>query len=173
MRHPHPGFIIDELRNMDWVPRLVRSRAHKIEQAYQELERKLGRDPTDMEMAGRIGISVEEYEEMAKEATASTIFSYGKSNADGEDNEEMHRIESRKTSDPIDEIYRKEVMDLVTAGLSKKEQLVLVLYYFDELTMKEIGAILDLSESRVCQIHSRILIRLKAQLHRHKNELLP
>jgi RNA polymerase sigma factor for flagellar operon FliA len=133
------GAILDALRDMDIVPRLVRSRARKIDQATRELEMELGREPRNDEIARHMGMS------------------------------EVDVVEDKRSEDPVVELQKKDVRDLVTKGLSRAERLILLLYYYEEMTMKEIGATLDLSESRVSQMHSAILARLRDQLvQRHR-----
>src|SRR5512140_1643688 len=166
------GAILDELRSMDWVPRLVRSRAHKLEGTTKQLEVELGRTPTEDELVERLQISRSEYEKMAKDASAVGVVSLSRKWFETDSNKDVREIdvlEDKRGADPIREIQRKDMKELITKGLSRAERLIIVLYYFEEMTMKEIGATLDLSESRVSQMHSSILLRLKAQMaDRHK-----
>ncbi len=169
------GSILDELRNLDWVPRLVRTKAHKITNAYRELEIELGRAPGDAELAERMGMTLDEYDEMAREASAITLVSLSEKASQGDEDKALQKIdmlENKQEANPSLNLEKRELIELVTRGLSHKEKLILVLYYYELLTMREIGEIIDLSESRVCQIHSKIIIRLKAQLDSMKNELL-
>ncbi len=168
------GAILDELRAMDWVPRLVRARAHKLDQATRELEAKNGRYPSAEEVAKKMRLSMGEYEDLVKEASAVAMFSLSAQRAGGdEDSEERHTdvLEDHRFADPTQGLHRNEVKGRVIKDLSEVEKLVVVLYYYEELTMKEIGAILDLSESRVCQIHSKIINRLRYQFRRLQNDL--
>jgi RNA polymerase sigma factor FliA len=166
------GAILDALRDMDIVPRLVRSRARKIDQAVRELEMQLGRDPRSDEIAKHLGMSEEEYEKLEREATAVSFVSLSRPylETDGDkDVREVDIVEDRRSEDPVVELQKKDVRDLITKGLSRAERLILLLYYYEEMTMKEIGATLDLSESRVSQMHSAILARLRDQLvQRHR-----
>jgi len=168
------GAILDELRSMDWVPRLVRSRAHKIDNATKQLELELGRAPTDEELSKRLGVSKGEYEKMAKDASAVGLVSLSRKWFETDSNKDIREIdvlEDKRGADPVREIQRKDLKELMTKGLSRAERLIIVLYYFEEMTMKEIGATLDLSESRVSQMHSSILARLRAQMADRRKDL--
>ena len=167
------GAILDELRSMDWVPRLVRSRAHKLESATKGLEVELGRSPTNDEVAKRLKVSMGEFEKMAKDASAVGLVSLSRKWFETDSNKDVREIdvlEDKRGADPVREIQRKDLKELITKGLSRAERLIIILYYFEEMTMKEIGATLDLSESRVSQMHSSILARLKAQMADRKKE---
>ena len=168
------GAILDELRSMDWVPRLVRSRAHKLDSASRQLEVELGRSPTHDEIASRMNISMGEFEKIVKDASAVGVVSLSRKWFETDSNKDVREIdvlEDKRGADPIREIQRKDLKELITKGLSRAERLIIILYYFEEMTMKEIGATLDLSESRVSQMHSSILARLKAQMADRKKEL--
>lgn len=167
------GAILDELRSMDWVPRLVRSRAHKLDSASKQLEVELGRAPTHDEIAKRLKVSMGEFEKMAKDASAVGLVSLSRKWFETDSNKDVREIdvlEDKRGADPIREIQRKDLKELMTKGLSRAERLIIILYYFEEMTMKEIGATLDLSESRVSQMHSSILARLRAQMADRKKE---
>src|SRR5262245_32800923 len=167
------GAILDELRSMDWVPRLVRSRAHKLDGASKQLEVELGRQPTNDEIAKRLKVSMGEFEKMAKDASAVGLVSLSRKWFETDGNKDVREIdvlEDKRGADPVREIQRKDLKELMTKGLSRAERLIIVLYYFEEMTMKEIGATLDLSESRVSQMHSSILARLRAQMADRRKE---
>ncbi|MBC8109367.1 MAG: FliA/WhiG family RNA polymerase sigma factor [Anaerolineae bacterium] len=167
------GAILDELRSMDWVPRLVRSRAHKLDGASKQLEVELGRSPTNDEIAKRLKVSMGEFEKMAKDASAVGLVSLSRKWFETDGNKDVREIdvlEDKRGADPVREIQRKDLKELMTKGLSRAERLIIVLYYFEEMTMKEIGATLDLSESRVSQMHSSILARLRAQMADRRKE---
>jgi RNA polymerase sigma factor for flagellar operon FliA len=167
------GAILDELRSMDWVPRLVRSRAHKLDTASKQLEVELGRSPTNDEIAKRLKVSMGEFEKMAKDASAVGLVSLSRKWFETDSNKDVREIdvlEDKRGADPVREIQRKDLKELMTKGLSRAERLIIILYYFEEMTMKEIGATLDLSESRVSQMHSSILARLRAQMADRKKE---
>jgi RNA polymerase sigma factor FliA len=167
------GAILDELRSMDWVPRLVRSRAHKLDNATKELEVQMGRSPTNEEIAKRLQVSMNEFEKMAKDTSAVGLVSLSRKWFETDSNKDVREIdvlEDKRGADPVREIQRKDLKELMTRGLSRAERLIIILYYFEEMTMKEIGATLDLSESRVSQMHSSILARLRAQMADRKKE---
>src|ERR1700742_3583097 len=167
------GAILDELRSMDWVPRLVRSRAHKLDGASKQLEVELGRQPTNEELAKRLKVPMAEFEKMAKDSSAVGLVSLSRKWFETDSNKDVREIdvlEDKRGADPVREIQRKDLKELITKGLSRAERLIIILYYFEEMTMKEIGATLDLSESRVSQMHSSILARLRAQMADRKKE---
>ncbi|MBI4568084.1 MAG: FliA/WhiG family RNA polymerase sigma factor [Planctomycetes bacterium] len=169
------GAILDHLRSLDWVPRLVRTRAAELHKLQNDLERELGRLPTEFEMAERLGGTLDEYSDLLQEAAATSIVSLTRTKNENEENKTLRKIdilEDKKGPNPLANLERKELMELMTKGLSKKERLIVILYYYEELTMREIGAALDLSESRVCQIHSRIILRLKSQLAKLRQDLM-
>lgn len=163
------GSILDELRSQDWVPRLVRLKAHRLDRAIRQLEGELGRAPNQMEIAQVLGISLEELQAHEAEANAKTIFSLSEKWDDGDEEKEMEKIEilaDRKSVDPVDTIQQSDALEMITSSLTKKERLIILMYYYEGLTMREIGEIMELTESRVCQIHSNVMARLKAQLER-------
>lgn len=167
------GAMLDELRTMDWVPRLVRSKASKLEAARKEAEAELGRPPSDAEIAKKMGLPMEEYDKHKSEASAVNLVSLNKKWYETDsykDVREIDIIEDTKGEDPTDGIQKRDVMKLVTKGLNRNERLIIILYYYEELTMKEIGTTLGLSESRVSQMHSSIVARLKDQLNRRRPE---
>ena len=167
------GAMLDELRTMDWVPRLVRSKASKLNEAMKSLESRLGRQPSQQELAEELGISQEELEKMMVEASAVNLISLNKKWYETDsykDVREIDILEDKKGEDPTKRIQRNDLMRLITKGLSRNERLIVILYYYEELTMKEIGATLDLSESRVSQMHSSIVARLQQLLAARKPE---
>lgn len=167
------GAMLDELRTMDWVPRLVRSKASKLEAARKELEAAHGRPPTDQELAQKMQLSLEEFDKLKSEASAVNLVSLNKKWYETDsykDVREIDVIEDNKGEDPTLGIQKRDVMKLVTRGLNRNERLIIILYYYEELTMKEIGQTLGLSESRVSQMHSSIVARLKEQLRRRRPE---
>jgi len=168
------GAILDELRTMDWVPRLVRNRAHKLEQVTRELEIELGRAPTDGEIAERIGVDRDEFDKLRRDATAVALVSLNRKYYETDSHKDVREIdvlEDKRGEDPVVEMQKKDLRDVVTRGLNRAERLIMLLYYYEEMTMKEIGATLDLSESRVSQMHSAIIQRLKGQLQHRRREL--
>ena len=167
------GAMLDELRTMDWVPRLVRSKASKVEAARKQAEVELGHPPSDADIAAKLLISPEEFDKMKAEASAVNLVSLNKKWYETDsykDVREVDILEDSKGEDPTNGIQKRDLMKLVTKGLNRNERLIIILYYYEELTMKEIGNTLGLSESRVSQMHSSIVLRLKEQLGRRRPE---
>jgi RNA polymerase sigma factor for flagellar operon FliA len=163
------GSILDELRSQDWVPRLVRLKAHRLEKALRSLEGELGRDPNQFELAEAMDMSLMELRATKSEANAKTIFSLSEKWDDSDDDNEMEKVEilaDKKCQDPVQTMHQRDVLELITSNLTKKERLIIIMYYYEGLTMREIGEIMELTESRVCQIHSNVMSRLKGQLDR-------
>jgi RNA polymerase sigma factor for flagellar operon FliA len=161
------GAMLDELRSMDWVPRMVRSKASKLNEAMKTLDDNLGRRPTESELAAQLGVSVPELEKMIRDANAVGQISLSKKWAETGGEKEVREIdilEDKKSEDPTRRIQKTDLIRLITRGLNRNERLILILYYYEELTMKEIGVTLDLSESRVSQLHTSIMERLQRQL---------
>ncbi|MFP4214461.1 MAG: FliA/WhiG family RNA polymerase sigma factor [Phycisphaerae bacterium] len=168
------GAILDELRSMDWVPRLVRARAHKLNEATQSLEASLGRKPNARELAKEMRLSMKEFRKVHRDAKATGMVSLSRKWFETDSSRDICEIDvlqDRKSDDPLRCVQRKDVKDLITRGLSRAERLIVILYYFEQMTMKEIGETLDLSESRVSQMHSAILDRLKGQLEQRQREI--
>lgn len=169
------GSILDELRSQDWVPRLVRLKAHQINKARKALEIVLGRIPTDFEMAEKMEISLEEYTGLADEASVSTVFSLSEKWDESDDDDSLEKvemIEDKGSLDPIESLNQKDVLRAITRSLTKKEKLIIIMYYYEGLTMREIGDILSLTESRVCQIRSNVMSKLKVQLAKIQKKLV-
>jgi RNA polymerase sigma factor for flagellar operon FliA len=167
------GAMLDELRTMDWVPRLVRSKASKLNEAVKTLEARLGRTPNEPELAAQMGIPLEELEKLILDANAVNLISLNKKWYETDsykDVREIDILEDKKGEDPTRRIQKNDLMRLVTKGLNRNERLIIILYYYEEFTMKEIGATLNLSESRVSQMHSSIVQRLQNQLARRRPE---
>ncbi len=167
------GSILDELRSMDWVPRLVRARAHQLDRALQTLEAQLGRMPTEKELAEEMQLDKAEFHRLQRDANAIGLISLNNkfSDSDGDkDIREIDVIQDQKSKNPVTEAQKRDLKGLVSKGLTRAERLIILLYYYEEMTMKEIGATLDLSESRVSQMHSSIVARLKAQMDIQKKE---
>jgi RNA polymerase sigma factor FliA len=167
------GAMLDELRTMDWVPRLVRSKASKMEAARKAVEARVGRPPTEAEIAAQMGLPIYEFERLKSEASAISLVSLDKKWYETDsykDVREVDVVQDGKGEDPTGGIQKLDVMKLVTKGLNRNERLIIILYYYEELTMKEIGNTLGLSESRVSQMHSSIVARLKEQLGTRRPE---
>jgi len=167
------GSILDELRSMDWVPRLVRARAHQLAKITHSLEMHLGRKPDEYEIAEELNMDIEEFNKLQRDANAVSLVSlntkYGENEGE-KDVCEIDIIKDKKSENPLLEAQKRDLKSLLTKGLTRAERLIVVLYYYEEMTMKEIGATLDLSESRVSQMHSSIIDRLKAQMNTRKRE---
>jgi len=168
------GAIYDELRSMDWVPRLVRSRTAKIERIRKELQGRLGRKPNDEEVLAESGLSREDFDKVVKDSRPVGTVSLNRKwfeTDSSRDVREIDVIEDNRQADPLQSVGKADLKLLLTKGLSRAERLIVVLYYYEEMTMKEIGMTLDLSESRVSQMHSSILARMKAQMQHRMKEL--
>lgn len=168
------GAILDELRAMDWVPRLVRSRSTKVETVRRAIETETGKPATDDQIAARLGVGQEEFEKIRRDSKPVSTMSITRKATDGHGGETRDLEVMRDGGDnPVRTMQRKDLRDLLTKGLSRAERLIVILYYYENMTMKEIGATLALSESRVSQMHSAILERLKAQMQHRTRELEP
>lgn len=167
------GAILDELRAMDWVPRLVRSRSSKLNEATNRLQAQLGRKPDERELAKDMKMNRKDFERLNNDAHAVGVVSLSRKwfeTDSSKDVREIDVIEDHSCVDPVDASQRKDLKELLTRGLSRAERLIVILYYFEEMTMKEIGETLNLSESRVSQMHSAIMNRLRDQLsHRMRD----
>ncbi len=168
------GAILDELRSQDWFPRSLRRKAKQLEEAYACLEARLGRPATDEEVAKELQVEVSELDGIVGEVAVATIMSLD-ADASGDESEQSTSlgdyIADPKAEDLEKLIAAQEMREIIAnrmAELPEKEQLVLVLYYYEELTLKEIGEILDVTESRVCQIHTKAIMRLKGKIQRHE-----
>ena len=166
------GAIYDELRAMDWVPRLVRSRSTKVDRARKSIEMETGDKATDDQIIGQLEVDTDEYEKIERDSRPVLMTSLNRKAYDSDSSKEVQEIDvirDKRQENPVLELQRKDLQFLLTKGLTRAERLIVVLYYYEEMTMKEIGLTLDLSESRVSQMHSSILARLKAQMqHRSK-----
>lgn len=169
--HKIRGAILDELRSLDWVPRSVRQKSRDLQRVYAKLENQLGRIPYDDEICEEMGISLEEYENLLSEVTPTTILSLEESMPDrGSDSKEIRlidTIEDPGSENPLKEMGFTEVKNILKsaiADLPEKEKLVVALYHYEELTLKEIGVVLDITESRVSQIHSKAILKLRSRL---------
>jgi RNA polymerase sigma factor FliA len=164
------GAIIDELRALDWVPRSVRSRAREIERAIAELEAKLGRAPTDEEIAAKIGISGEELDESLTDISRSSIAALDELWSVSDAGDQVSLIDTiedptgARPAEALDETETKELLADAISRLPEREKLVITLYYYEELTLREIGDVLGVTESRVSQLHTKAVLRLKSRL---------
>lgn len=167
------GAIYDELRAMDWVPRLVRSRSTKVDRARKSIEMESGSKATEDQIKEYLEIDDAEFEKIERDSRPVGMTSLNRRAYDSDssrDVQEIDVIRDRRQENPVQQLQRKDLQLLLTKGLSRAEQLIVVLYYYEEMTMKEIGLTLDLSESRVSQMHSSILARLKAQMQYRSKE---
>ncbi|MBF0124735.1 MAG: FliA/WhiG family RNA polymerase sigma factor [Magnetococcales bacterium] len=165
------GAILDELRAMDWVPRAIRQAASLIEGAYQELESHYGRPAEDRDVAVKLGISLQELYEQLDEIRGVSIISLEdlRPNSEDEEWDSLDVLADDNTVDPIEKLgltQLRAVLGQAIEGLPEKERLVITLYYFEELTMGEIGAVLNLTESRISQLHSKATLRIRARMNR-------
>ncbi len=164
------GAMLDELRSLDWVPRSVRKKATLIEKAYLELEQKLGRPAEDDEVAEALGVTLDEFYKMLEETKNVSfvdIENIKRKIPDLNEEDIFDLIEDPNQPDPFDECELKELRDTLAEAideLPEKEKLVLSLYYYEGLTMREIGEILGYTESRISQLHSKALARLRGKL---------
>jgi len=164
------GAMLDELRALDWVPRSTRQKAHKLEQAYAHLEGSFGRPAADHEVVEHLGITFDEFYDLLREASGISLVSLDELRHDGDENYERNLLEflaNPEELDPAELLNLDQVYHIVADAidnLPEKERLVVSLYYHDELTMKEIGAILGITESRVSQIHTKAILRLRSKL---------
>src|SRR5688572_2037082 len=153
------GAMLDGLRKLDWAPRSVHRKARAVANAIRELEAEIGREARDSDVAGKMGVSLEEYHKIVEDAAGCQISSLT--------TEEGEITATDPNADPfrdvIDERFRAALTDAIE-GLPERERMVMSLYYDDELNLKEIGAVLKVSESRICQIHGQALTRLQARL---------
>lgn len=159
------GAVLDEMRRLDWIPRSVRKEVQEIEAAITAIRGKLGRDPEDHEIALELGVSLESYFKMIDKTSGINLLSLDEP-VMGSFVTAVNKMES-KTPSPLDELNKNEVKRVIAdalSNLSEKEQLVVSLYYFDELTLKEISRVMGLTESRISQIHSKAIITLRAKL---------
>jgi RNA polymerase sigma factor for flagellar operon FliA len=165
------GAIIEELRSLDWVPRSVRSRAREIEVAQQKLENDLQRAPSEKELADKLGVSEEELQESLLEIANSSVYALDElwaiSDSSGDQVSLLDTISDPSAADPQEALDSTEVKDRLAeaiASLPEREQLVVALYYYEGLTLREIGEVLGVTESRVSQLHTKAVMRLKSHL---------
>ena len=164
------GAIFDELRSMDWVPRSVRQKSREIEDTIVDLEAKLGRSASDTEIAGELKISEDEYHKTIMKISGTSILSLNEVWYSGDDNDSASlgdTIESPSAMNPDIMAEREEVRKVIIEAINElpeKEKKVIILYYHEDLTFKEIGEVLEVSESRISQLHTKANMRLRAKL---------
>lgn len=164
------GSILDELRARDWIPRSIRRKARRIDDAIRELENRLGRAPEDEEIAEHMGITMDQYYDRLDEIGGTSLLSLNEMWAVNDDHDEvplLEAIEGDEEYEPDYVIDREEVKQILAdevRDLPEQERTVITLYYYEDLTLREIGEILDLTESRISQIHSKATSRLRSRL---------
>ena len=168
------GAILDELRSMDWVPRLVRQRAGQFEKTHRRLTMEHGYAPSDDEVREELAVDTEEFAKIRRDAKPVMIGSLNRrcyQASATSDVEEIDILRDNRQHSPLSDAQKRDLKAIITRRLTRSERLIVILYYYEELTMKEIGATLDLSESRVSQMHTSIMQRLRAQLQNRDDEL--
>jgi RNA polymerase sigma factor for flagellar operon FliA len=165
------GAIIDELRSLDWVPRSVRARAREIEAAQAKLEHELQRAPSEAELAARLDITEDELQTSLLEIANSSVYALDElwtvSDSSGDQVSLLDTISDPRADDPQESLASSEIKDRLTeaiGSLPEREQLVVALYYYENLTLREIGEVLGVTESRVSQLHTKAVMRLKSGL---------
>lgn len=168
------GAIIDEVRSMQWVSKDARKKLEDARQAYSTLEKELNRSASDEEVAEKLNISLDELYKTLSTANTMRMINLedlGITNTEGEALDVLECISDKEGKDILDELNLKELRATLGGaidGLAEKERLVMTLYYYEELTMKEIGKVLDISESRVCQLHGKALLKLRSVMEEFK-----
>ena len=158
------GAMLDEIRKNDWAPRSVHRKARKVAEAVRKIENEKGRDARDNEVAEALEMSLEEYHQVLQDASGYLVLSFDDM---GVDDEALASQSSYRSPSPVEGLQRedfKRSLEESIAGLPERERLVMTLYYDEELNLREIGAVIGVSESRVSQIHSQALLRLQARL---------
>ena len=164
------GAMKDELRALDWASRSMRQKVKRLEHAYAILEQELGRPPSSEEVASSLGIEMDEFEGMLDDLKGTSLVSLeelGQGPASEDKTNLLEALLTREDQDPLELLNLhdlKKALSLAIAELPEKERLVLSLYYFEELTMKEVGKVLNLTESRISQLHTQTVLRLRSKL---------
>jgi len=161
------GAIMDELRHMDWAPRLVRQRASKIDNIRNKFATKHGINPTEDDIASELHIDTDEVRKIIKDGRAVNVISFNRRWGENDCDKKFSKIiniKDERQVDPTAEAQKQDLKEYLTKGMSREERLIVVLYYYEEFTMKKIGEILNLSESRISQMHSSIIARLRNRL---------
>jgi RNA polymerase sigma factor for flagellar operon FliA len=165
------GAILDQLRSLDWVPRSVRQKGRKLERAYGEVEQRLGRQATDEEVADSLGLQIDKFHELINQVRGISLVNLEEIRGGGQDGDRTGSyadiVEDTNAENPFSTLKLTETKGIVADTIStlpEKERLVISLYYYEDLNMKEIGNILGITESRVCQIHTKSVLRLRSKL---------
>lgn len=166
------GSILDELRGLDWVPRSTRARSREVERTISKLEGQLGRSPTEAELADELDVTMEDYYHIIDDVSSASLLSLDEMSLGDDDDKPVSLIDTLRSQDQpsaLVNIERLEMRDLLADSLgqiSEQERLVVALYYYEGLTLKEIGKVLELSESRVSQLHTKAVLGLRAKLRK-------
>ncbi len=163
------GAILDQLRSLDWVPRSIRQKSRRLEQAYAEVEQRLGRSATDGEIAESLGLELDEFHFLVDQVRGVSMVNLDELRAGSDSDQPMYGdiFEDVKAENPFASLKSREMRQAVAdciSSLPEKERLVISLYYYEDLNMKEIGSVLGITESRVCQIHTKAVSRLRSKL---------
>ncbi len=164
------GSMLDEIRKSDWTPRSLHRKVRQVSEAIRSIESEEGRDARDVEVAKRMGLSLEEYHQVLQDASGHKVFSLEDLPVGEESVTESLSGESKEPLDFLEMDKFREGLAKAVSGLPERERLVMSLYYDEELNLREIGAVLGVSESRVCQIHGQALMRLKARMSAWREE---
>jgi len=159
------GAMLDEIRRTDWTPRSVHRKARQVAEAVRAIENEAGRDARDVEVAEKLGINLNEYHRILQDATGCRVFSIDDSGINGD--ETPQPVADNGRNEPLDQLHTSDFKAALAesiSGLPERERLVMAMYYDEELNLREIGEVLGVSESRVCQIHGQALIRLRARM---------
>jgi RNA polymerase sigma factor for flagellar operon FliA len=160
------GAMLDEVRKSDWTPRSVHRSTREIADVVRKIENEKGRDATPADVAERLGVSIDEYHKLLKDAAGCRLFSFEQMSSSGDESSPADHARDERPG-PCDHIENAGFRDALAAGiggLPEREKLVLSLYYDEDMNLREIGEVLEVSESRVCQIHAQALVRLRARL---------
>jgi RNA polymerase sigma factor for flagellar operon FliA len=160
------GAMLDEIRRTDWTPRSVHRKAREVAEAVRKIENEKGRDARDVEVAEAMGLGLDEYHKILQDATGCRIFSFEDPGSVGEDGLAQTHRQPNQPLESLQNCDFKQGLAGAIKGLPERERLVMALYYDEELNLREIGEILGVSESRVCQIHGQALIRLRARMEK-------
>jgi RNA polymerase sigma factor for flagellar operon FliA len=162
------GAMLDEIRSLAWVPRSIREKIGLLNKTTESLAKRLGRAPSEEEMATALGMDVEQFGTFLSEARPTALLSLEDLGVQGEDDRDfLESVADPHAVDPLDALVSKDMRARLLAaidGLPEKERLVVSLYYVEDLTMKEVGRVLKITESRVCQLHTQAIVRLKGKL---------
>ena len=171
------GAIFDELRTIDWIPRSIRQKAKQVERAIIDLEGKFGRTVDDKEIAKELDISVDEFHKLVSRISGTSLISLNDVWHGGDESEELsfiETVESPFNTNPDVIVEREEIKNIIIEAIKKlpsKEKKVIVLYYYEDLTLREIGEVLEVTESRVSQLHTKAVMRLRGKLAQMKGAI--